>query len=41
MVCGLLVLTEVEDVCASYASGKHHRDKFDNKKREEQAIHWN
>jgi hypothetical protein len=32
MVCGLPVLTEVEDVCASYASGKHHRDKFDKKK---------
>jgi hypothetical protein len=29
MVCGLPVLTEVEDVCAGCASGKHHRDKFD------------
>jgi len=29
MICGLPVLTEVEDVCAGCASGKHHRKKFD------------
>jgi hypothetical protein len=29
MVCGLPVLTEVEDVCAGCALGKHHREKFD------------
>ena len=28
MVCGLPALTEVEDVCAGCASGKHHREKF-------------
>jgi hypothetical protein len=28
MVCGLPVLTEVEDVCAGCASGKDHREKF-------------
>jgi hypothetical protein len=31
IVCGLPVLTEVKDVCAGCASGKHHREKFDKK----------
>jgi hypothetical protein len=29
MVCGLLVLTKLKEVCEGCVSGKHHREKFD------------
>ena len=31
MVTGLPILTKVSDVCEGYATGKHHREKFDKK----------